>query len=105
MAFKSPVRKSQLPELMGAAKQYCATKERHPQFGRMHSTYSNWNAVFLSPLISMECGSLPDTSELSIDDQLGQVSRGAKCRPGREREGAKLWQTLVSMYRVAQHTA
>ena len=96
MAFKYPVLKSQLPELTAAAKQYCATKESHPSFGRKHSTYSNWNAVFLSPLLSMQCGTLQDTSELSIDDQLGQVSRGPRCRPGHERAGAKFWQTMVS---------
>ena len=95
MAFQYPVLKSQVPWLMSMAKQYCATKQLHPCFGRRHSTFSNF-AVYLCALTSRDCGSMMDTSEYGIDDQLGQASRGPRCQPGRERHGAKFWQTLVS---------
>jgi hypothetical protein len=94
MAFQYPARRCELAGLMATAKQYSATKQLHPDFGRQHSTFSSF-AVRLSPLATLQAGTLPDTCELDIDDQLGVVSRGATCRQGRERYAVKRWQSLV----------
>ena len=96
MAFQYPAKKADFSGLMAMGKQYGATKEAHPRFGRKHSTFSNF-AVRLSPLTTLRAGAMQDTCELAIDDQLGVVSRGAACRNGEERMKALNWQTMVSV--------
>ena len=89
-----PVRKSELPALMATAKQYCATKQAHPKFGRRYSTFSSF-AVRLCPLVCKQAGTQDDTKELDIDDAFGQICRRLKSRQGGELRGVLRAQTLV----------
>lgn len=111
MALHYPVKRSQLPQVMALAKQYCATKLECPYFGPATSTFANLSfmssgltlTLALSPspdpgragLVSIFFGAAYDNCDFEIDGFFGCVKKGPAAIPGQERPWFCQWYTTV----------